>query len=109
MINGTVKLLRKTSYGYRNLTVDVFHLVLQLRFFEKNLFLRLVGIFVVVVVVVFWRRDVGALDLGPLFGLSADRINEGLMVSASCRVVSLDKISYTSHISLSSQVFLPAC
>ena len=87
--------------------MDVFHLVLQLTFFEKNLFLRLVGIFVVVVV--FWRRDVGALDLGPLFGISADRTNEGLMVSASCRVVSLDKISYTSHISLSSQVFLPAC
>ena len=61
-----------------------------------------------VVVVVVWRRDLGALDLGPLFGLSADRTNEGLMVSALCRVASLDKIRYTSHISLFSQVFLPA-
>ena len=30
------------------------------------------------------------------------------MVSALCRVASLDKIRYTSHISLFSQVFLPA-
>ena len=54
MINGTVKLLRKTYYGYRNLTVDVFHLVLQLRFFEKNLFLRLVGILLLLLLLLFF-------------------------------------------------------